>query len=87
MHVQTIYRDAGYEQFDVVAGGETAGIPFAAFIAERMGLPMIYVRKKPKGFGRNALIEGDFNDGDRVLLVEDLTTDGGSKLRFAEAIR
>ncbi len=48
---------------------------------------MIYVRKKPKGFGRNALIEGDFADGARVLLVEDLTTDGGSKLKFAAAIR
>jgi len=83
----TIYRDAGYEKFDVIAGGETAGIPFAAFIAERMGLPMVYVRKKPKGFGRNALIEGDFKDGDRILLVEDLTTDGGSKREFAQAIR
>jgi len=41
-----------------VAGGETAGIPFAAWIAERMGLPMVYVRKKPKGFGRDARIEG-----------------------------
>ncbi len=71
----------------MVAGGETAGIPFAAFMAERLGLPMIYVRKKPKGFGRNALIEGDFADGARVLLVEDLTTDGGSKLKFAKAIR
>jgi len=83
----TLLRDAGYEQFDVVAGGETAGIPFAAWIAERFGLPMVYVRKKPKGFGRNALIEGDFKEGDRILLVEDLTTDGGSKRKFAQAIR
>ncbi len=82
-----ITRDAGFEQFDCVAGGETAGIPFAALIAERLGLPMIYVRKKPKGFGRNAQIEGDFAEGDRVLLVEDLTTDGGSKIKFAEALR
>jgi orotate phosphoribosyltransferase len=82
-----LQRDAGFEQFDAVAGGETAGIPFAAWIAERLGLPMLYVRKKPKGFGRNAQIEGDLADGARVLLVEDLTTDGGSKLRFAEAIR
>ena len=52
-------RDVGFEQFDVVAGGETAGIPYAAWIAERLGLPMQYVRKKPKGFGRNAQIEGD----------------------------
>ena len=71
----------------VVAGGETAGIPYAAFIAERLGLPMLYVRKKPKGFGRDARIEGDLKDGQRVLLVEDLTTDGGSKVNFVEAIR
>ena len=85
--VSTLLRDAGFEQFDAVAGGETAGIPFAAWIAERMGLPMLYVRKKPKGFGRDAQIEGDIREGSRVLLVEDLTTDGGSKLKFAEAIR
>lgn len=85
--VATLMREAGFEQFDAVAGGETAGIPFAAWIAERMGLPMQYVRKKPKGFGRDAQIEGDIHEGQRVLLVEDLTTDGGSKLRFAEAIR
>jgi len=45
------------------------------------------VRKKPKGFGRDARIEGDITDGQRVLLVEDLTTDGGSKIGFADAIR
>ena len=72
-------RDAGFEAFDCVAGGETAGIPFAAWIAERLALPMLYVRKQPKGFGRNALIEGEMAEGARVLLVEDLTTDGGSK--------
>ncbi len=82
-----LMRDAGFEAFDAVAGGETAGIPFAAWIAERLALPMLYVRKKPKGFGRDAQIEGDLREGSRVLLVEDLTTDGGSKLKFAEAIR
>ncbi len=82
-----VMRDAGYERFDAVAGGETAGIPFAAWIAERMGLPMLYVRKKPKGFGRDAQIEGAMPEGARVLLVEDLTTDGGSKVKFADAIR
>jgi orotate phosphoribosyltransferase len=82
-----VMRDAGLEAFDNVAGGETAGIPFAALVAERMALPMSYVRKKPKGYGRTAQIEGEMNDGDRVLLVEDLTTDGGSKLTFVDAIR
>ena len=83
----TILRDAGFEAFDNIAGGETAGIPFAALIAERLALPMTYVRKKPKGYGRNARIEGDMTPGQRVLLVEDLTTDGGSKLSFVDAIR
>ena len=83
----TVCRDAGFEAFDNVAGGETAGIPFAALVAERLGLPMTYVRKKPKGYGRNARIEGEMREGQRVLLVEDLTTDGGSKLSFVDAIR
>ena len=83
----TVMRDAGFEAFDNVAGGETAGIPFAALVAERLALPMTYVRKKPKGYGRNARIEGSMTEGQRVLLVEDLTTDGGSKLSFVDAIR
>ncbi len=83
----TVMREAGFEAFDNIAGGETAGIPFAALLAERMGLPMTYIRKKPKGYGRHARIEGELPEGARVLLVEDLTTDGGSKLSFVEAIR
>ena len=83
----TVMRNAGFEAFTNIAGGETAGIPFAAFVAERMALPMTYVRKKPKGYGRNARIEGAMDATDRVLLVEDLTTDGGSKLSFVDAIR
>ena len=83
----TVMREAGFEAFDNVAGGETAGIPFAAMVAERLALPMTYVRKKPKGYGRNARIEGLMSEGQRVLLVEDMTTDGGSKLSFVDAIR
>src|SRR5687767_14143352 len=83
----TIVRDVGFEQFDTVAGGETAGIPYAAWIADRLALPMQYVRKKPKGFGRNAQIEGDVREGARTLLVEDLTTDGRSKINFCKALR
>ena len=83
----TVLRDCGFEAFDIVAGGETAGIPFAALLAERLALPMAYVRKKPKGYGRNARIEGAMLEDDRVLLVEDMTTDGGSKLSFVDAIR
>jgi len=83
----TVMRNAGFEAFDNIAGGETAGISYAALVAERMALPMTYVRKKPKGHGRGARIEGDMHEGQRVLLVEDLTTDGGSKLNFVDAIR
>ena len=69
------------------AGGETAGIPFAAWIADRLSLPMLYVRKQPKGFGRNAQIEGELKDEARILLVEDLASEGTSKLNFVRAIR
>lgn len=85
--VATIEREVGYEALEGVAGGETAGIPFAAWIADMLGLPMQYVRKKPKGFGRDAQIEGVVRDGDRVLLVEDLATDGKSKAVFVNALR
>jgi orotate phosphoribosyltransferase len=84
---RAIERDIGYESLDVVAGGETAGIPFAAWISDSLMLPMQYVRKKPKGFGRNARIEGDLHDNGRTLLVEDLATDGGSKKDFVQALR
>jgi orotate phosphoribosyltransferase len=85
--VALIEREVGFESLDAVAGGETAGIPFAAWIAERLELPMLYVRKKAKGFGRNAQIEGEFADGARILLVEDLASEGTSKLNFVRAIR
>jgi len=85
--VELIEREVGFESLDAVAGGETAGIPFAAWIADRLSLPMLYVRKKPKGFGRGAQIEGDMKSGCRCLLVEDLATDGGSKVNFVNAIR
>jgi len=85
--VSTIARDVGFEAFDAVAGGETAGIAFAAWMADRLGLPMQYVRKQAKGFGRNSQIEGEIKEGQRVLLVEDLTTDGGSKVNFVNALR
>ena len=85
--VEKIGRHIGYETIEAIAGGETAGIPFAAWIADRMAAPMAYVRKKPKGFGRNAQIEGDVPVGRNTLLVEDLTTDGQSKIRFAQALR
>ncbi len=73
---------------DYAAGGETAGIPYAAMIAERLNVPMLYVRKKPKGFGRMAQIEGCMDEaGKSAVLIEDLQTDGGSKKVFIEALR
>jgi orotate phosphoribosyltransferase len=84
---ETIATEIGNENLDVIAGGETAGIPFAAWLAERMALPMQYIRKKPKGFGRNAQIEGTLFDKGRTLLVEDLATDGRSKVNFCAALR
>jgi len=83
----TILTEIGYESIDVITGGETAGIPFAAWISDKLSLPMQYVRKKAKGFGRNAQIEGEVVVGARTLLVEDLATDGRSKVNFCEALR
>jgi orotate phosphoribosyltransferase len=85
--ISGIDREIGRGNLDCVAGGETAGIPFAAFVADRMHLPMQYVRKKPKRFGRGSQIEGQLLPGQRVLLVEDLATDGRSKVNFVKALR
>jgi len=85
--VKLLDAEVGLDNIDAIAGGETAGIPYAAWMAEATGKPMLYVRKKPKGFGRNAQIEGSLQEGSRVLLVEDLATDGGSKVNFVNALR
>ena len=79
--------DIGLDKIDVVAGGETAGIPYASFVSHLIKKPMIYIRKQPKGYGGTKQIEGNLEAGKRVLLVEDLITDGLSKLRFNIGIR
>ena len=84
---EEILETIGVGKIDTVAGGETAGIPYAAWISDALNVPMQYVRKKPKGFGRNAQIEGDIHDGQNVILVEDLASDGGSKILFVKALR
>ena len=86
---EMLISDIGYDAMDYMAGGETAGIPYAAFIADRLEKPMVYIRKKPKGFGRMAQIEGYFEEdaGQNVVLVEDLQTDGGSKKVFIDVLR
>jgi orotate phosphoribosyltransferase len=73
--------------FDAIAGAETAGIPWACWMAEQLDLPLRYVRKSALGIGRNAQVEGGPVDGKRVLLVDDLTTDGGSKVAFTRGLR
>jgi orotate phosphoribosyltransferase len=85
--VELLEREVGFDNVDAIAGGETAGIPYAAWIADAVKKPMLYVRKQPKGFGRDAQIEGSPQPGSRALLVEDLATDGGSKLVFIDGMR
>jgi orotate phosphoribosyltransferase len=72
---------------EVVAGTATAGIPHAAWVAELLDLPMIYVRDKAKGHGRQNQIEGRLAAGQKVLVIEDLISTGGSSLKAAQAVR
>jgi orotate phosphoribosyltransferase len=83
---QAVLSAAGVA-FDAAAGGETAGIPYAAYLAQASGRSMLYVRKQAKGYGIASKVEGRLQAGWRVLLVEDLITDGGSKLGFVDALR
>lgn len=82
-----ITREVGFESIDAIAGGETAGIPYAAWISNKLSLPMLYVRRQAKKFGRNEQIEGLLREGDRVLLVGDLASDGTSKVNFCQVLR
>lgn len=65
-------------QFDQLAGLATAGIPHAAFIAGELGLPMIYIRDKAKGHGKGNQVEGHYQKGQKILLIEDLVNQGSS---------
>jgi orotate phosphoribosyltransferase len=78
------------EQFgeaDVVAGVATGAIAQGALVAEALGMPFVYVRSAPKDHGLANLIEGDLHPGQRVVVVEDLISTGGSSLKAVEAIR
>ncbi len=75
------------ERVDRIVGIATAGLPLASVIANKMFLPMCYVRKTPKKHGRKRMIEGVIDSGDHVVIVDDLITTGGSILRAVEAIR
>lgn len=72
---------------DVVAGTATAGIPHAAFIAQKLKIPMVYVRSKPKEHGRGNQVEGQLKRGQKVIVVEDLISTAGSSIRVVEALR
>lgn len=79
-------NEIGIEKFDRIAGIPTAGIPFASVLAFLLHKPFIYVRKEEKTHGRERRVEGILYPGDRVLLVDDLITSGGSLLNAADAI-
>jgi orotate phosphoribosyltransferase len=72
---------------DVIAGAETAGIPLAAVASIKTGIPMVYVRKKPKHYGTKSQVEGIANKGDKALLIDDMVTNGWSKTEFIEGLR
>ena len=76
-----------YQNQIVVAGGETAGIPYSSYISQKLKLPMVYIRKKPKGFGKGKIIEGEFKKKSKSVLIEDMATDGGSKIHFINSMR
>lgn len=76
-----------FDGIDVIAGVATAGIPQGALVAEELGLPFIYVRSKSKGHGLQNMIEGKIEKGQKVLLVEDLVSTGGSSLAAADALK
>ncbi|MFC4023213.1 orotate phosphoribosyltransferase [Oceanobacillus longus] len=75
------------EKPDVIAGCATAGIPHAAWLADQLNLPMVYVRSKPKGHGKGNQIEGNITKGQKVLVIEDLISTGGSSIDSAKALQ
>ena len=72
---------------EAIAGVATAGIPQGALVADALGLPFLYVRSKPKGHGMTNMIEGVAQAGQKVVLVEDLISTGGSSIKAALALR
>lgn len=76
-----------YEGVEAIAGVATAGIPQGALVAEALGLPFLYVRSKPKGHGMENMIEGKATPGQKVVVIEDLVSTGGSSLKAAEALK
>lgn len=75
-----------FPQAEVIAGAATGGIPHAAWVAQKLNLPMIYVRDKAKGHGKQNKIEGRLTSGQKTVVIEDLISTGGSSLKVAEAV-
>ncbi len=82
-----VERSKSFAPFTMVAGVATAGIPHAALLADALGLPMCYVRDKAKGHGRQNLIEGEVRGNERILVIEDLISTGGSSIKAVEALQ
>lgn len=76
-----------YPETEVIAGTATAGIPHAAWVAQKLNLPMAYIRDKAKGHGKQNQIEGLIQEGQKVVVIEDLISTGGSSLKAALAVR
>ncbi|WP_138493194.1 orotate phosphoribosyltransferase [Paenibacillus pinistramenti] len=76
-----------YPDTEVIAGTATAGIPHAAFVSQKLGLPMAYIRDKAKGHGKENMIEGLIKPGQKVIVIEDLISTGGSSLKAALAVK
>ena len=87
MAVKCISAQIDLDTLDVIAGCELTGVPFATLIADRLNKPLVIVCKQSKGFGRLAQFEGSFEPGERVLLIDDLVTDGASESVFLTALR
>jgi orotate phosphoribosyltransferase len=79
--IKTHFPDA-----EVIAGAATGGVPHAAWVAQKLNLPMIYVRSKPKGYGKGSQVEGELKEGQKVVVIEDLVSTGGSSLNVAHAV-
>ncbi|QDY83300.1 orotate phosphoribosyltransferase [Paenibacillus polymyxa] len=75
-----------YPETEVIAGTATAGIPHAAWVAQKLNLPMAYVRDKAKGHGKENQIEGRISAGQKVIVIEDLISTGGSSIKAAQAV-
>ena len=76
-----------FEGIEGIAGVATAGIPQAALIADYLQMPMLYVRSKPKGHGRENMIEGSLPKGSNLIVIEDLISTGGSSLKAVDALK